>query len=116
MLCLYNLLINNTGYWIASHHILLSFFCVQQGQSEKGKKPWEGVSKNLGCTFLQHLLGIYCVFWYFNLKLNNGNKWILVQVRERCNKEWGMFRGRMAEAEKKYYESMGITLPNKTSV
>ncbi|AQK61882.1 Protein VAC14-like protein [Zea mays] len=33
-------------------------------------------------------------------------------LRERCRKEWGLFQTRMAEAEKAYYEMMGITPPN----
>ncbi|KAL8138060.1 hypothetical protein V2J09_004061 [Rumex salicifolius] len=41
-----------------------------QGQSENGKAPWEG-------------------------------------VRERCKSEWAMFRQRMEDAEKRYYESLG---------
>ncbi|KAK8933378.1 hypothetical protein KSP39_PZI015687 [Platanthera zijinensis] len=50
-----------------------------QGQSENGKAPWEG-------------------------------------VRERCRKEWGMFQTRLADAEKAYYQKMGITPANATSV
>jgi len=50
-----------------------------QGRSENGKAPWEG-------------------------------------VRERCRKEWGMFQTRIAEADKAYYEMMGVTPPNVTFV
>lgn len=39
-----------------------------------------------------------------------------MQVRERCRKEWGIFQTRMAEAEKAYYEMMGVTPPNVTFV
>lgn len=35
--------------------------------------------------------------------------WHNPQVRERCRKEWTMFQGRMAEAEKAYFKEMGIT-------
>ncbi|CAO2041905.1 unnamed protein product [Urochloa humidicola] len=35
-------------------------------------------------------------------------------VRARCNLEWGMFRRRLAEAEKAYYLEKGITPPNST--
>ncbi|PIA51660.1 hypothetical protein AQUCO_01100489v1 [Aquilegia coerulea] len=35
-------------------------------------------------------------------------------VRERCRKEWTMFQGRMASAEKKYYIELGINPPNAT--
>ncbi|URE30529.1 lysine ketoglutarate reductase trans-splicing related 1 [Musa troglodytarum] len=48
-----------------------------QGQSENGKAPWEG-------------------------------------VRERCRKEWEMFRKRLSEAEKAYYVSKGMAPPNST--
>ncbi|RRT79085.1 hypothetical protein B296_00000263 [Ensete ventricosum] len=37
-------------------------------------------------------------------------------VRERCRKEWGIFRKRLSEAEKAYYLSKGITSPNSTGV
>ncbi|XP_042472639.1 uncharacterized protein LOC122055327 [Zingiber officinale] len=37
-------------------------------------------------------------------------------VRERCRKEWGLFQTRLAEAEKAYYISKGITPPNSTLV
>jgi hypothetical protein len=37
-------------------------------------------------------------------------------VRERCRKEWGMFQTRIAEADKAYYEMMGVTPPNVTFV
>ncbi|URE26270.1 lysine ketoglutarate reductase trans-splicing related 1 [Musa troglodytarum] len=50
-----------------------------QGQSENGKAPWEG-------------------------------------VRERCRKEWEMFRKRLSEAEKAYYVSKGMARPNSTGV
>ncbi|KAK9108230.1 hypothetical protein Syun_024241 [Stephania yunnanensis] len=36
-------------------------------------------------------------------------------VRERCKKEWTMFQGRMAAAEKKYYRELGIDPPNSTT-
>ncbi|RWW62237.1 hypothetical protein BHE74_00030648, partial [Ensete ventricosum] len=39
-----------------------------------------------------------------------------VEVRERCRKEWGIFRKRLSEAEKAYYLSKGITSPNSTGV
>ncbi|MQL98385.1 hypothetical protein Taro_031091 [Colocasia esculenta] len=35
-------------------------------------------------------------------------------VRERCRKEWAMFQARLQEAEKAYYQKMGITPPNTT--
>ncbi|KAK9117316.1 hypothetical protein Sjap_016263 [Stephania japonica] len=35
-------------------------------------------------------------------------------VRERCKKEWTMFQGRMAAAEK-YYKELGIDPPNSTT-
>ena len=41
---------------------------------------------------------------------------VYMQVRERCRKEWGLFQTRMAEAEKAYYEMMGVTPPNVTFV
>jgi hypothetical protein len=41
---------------------------------------------------------------------------MFMQVRERCRKEWGIFQTRMAEAEKMYYEMMGVTPPNVTFV
>ncbi|KAL6646078.1 hypothetical protein ACP70R_017686 [Stipagrostis hirtigluma subsp. patula] len=62
--------------WIV-HQVVPSL--GNQGQSEHGRAPWEG-------------------------------------VRERCRKEWGMFQTRMAEAEKAYYEMMGVTPPNVTFV
>ncbi|PWZ31970.1 hypothetical protein Zm00014a_036533 [Zea mays] len=62
--------------WIV-HQVIPSL--GNQGQSENGRAPWEG-------------------------------------VRERCRKEWGLFQTRMAEAEKAYYEMMGITPPNVTFV
>ncbi|GJM91766.1 hypothetical protein PR202_ga08176 [Eleusine coracana subsp. coracana] len=37
-------------------------------------------------------------------------------VRERCRKEWGIFQTRIAEADKAYYEMMGVTPPNVTFV
>jgi hypothetical protein len=37
-------------------------------------------------------------------------------VRERCRKEWGMFQARIAEADKAYYEMMGVPPPNVTFV
>ncbi|RLM60252.1 hypothetical protein C2845_PM14G11690 [Panicum miliaceum] len=58
--------------WIV-HQVVPSL--GNQGQSENGRAPWEG-------------------------------------VRERCRKEWGIFQTRMAEAEKAYYEMMGVTPPN----
>ncbi|XP_062151487.1 uncharacterized protein LOC133859919 isoform X2 [Alnus glutinosa] len=36
-------------------------------------------------------------------------------VRERCRKEWTMFQGRMVNAEKAYFEAMGIDPPNSTA-
>ncbi|TYG62962.1 hypothetical protein ES288_D07G273800v1 [Gossypium darwinii] len=36
------------------------------------------------------------------------------QVRERCKKEWSMFQNRMTDAEKAYYESMGISTTDIT--
>ncbi|KAF5184229.1 Lysine ketoglutarate reductase trans-splicing protein [Thalictrum thalictroides] len=33
-------------------------------------------------------------------------------VRERCRKEWSMFQDRMDNAEKAYYKTIGIELPN----
>ncbi|KAM1712567.1 hypothetical protein ACFX12_023432 [Malus domestica] len=36
-------------------------------------------------------------------------------VRERCRREWTMFRARMASAEKAYFEEMGIDPPNSTA-
>ncbi|KAF9603260.1 hypothetical protein IFM89_034593 [Coptis chinensis] len=36
------------------------------------------------------------------------------QVRDRCKKEWTMFQGRMTNAEKKYYNDLGIEPPNST--
>ncbi|XP_057496217.1 uncharacterized protein LOC130781155 [Actinidia eriantha] len=36
-------------------------------------------------------------------------------VRERCKKEWSLFRSRVAAAEKAYYKSMGIDPPNSTA-
>ncbi|XP_070672900.1 uncharacterized protein [Malus domestica] len=36
-------------------------------------------------------------------------------VRERCRREWTMFRARMASAEKAYFEEMGIDPPNTTA-
>ncbi|CAM0885749.1 unnamed protein product [Alopecurus aequalis] len=62
--------------WIV-HQVVPSL--GNQGQSENGKAPWEG-------------------------------------VRERCRKEWGMFQTRIAEADKAYYEMMGVTPPNVTFV
>ncbi|KAA3459416.1 copii coat assembly sec16 [Gossypium australe] len=35
-------------------------------------------------------------------------------VRERCKKEWSMFQNRMTDAEKAYYESMGISTTDLT--
>ncbi|KAB2023057.1 hypothetical protein ES319_D07G255300v1 [Gossypium barbadense] len=35
-------------------------------------------------------------------------------VRERCKKEWSMFQNRMTDAEKAYYESMGISTTDIT--
>ncbi|KAH1128727.1 hypothetical protein J1N35_000105 [Gossypium stocksii] len=35
-------------------------------------------------------------------------------VRERCKKEWSMFQNRMIDAEKAYYESMGISTTDIT--
>nr|XP_034604628.1 uncharacterized protein LOC117864610 [Setaria viridis] len=35
-------------------------------------------------------------------------------VKARCNLEWGMFRSRLADAEKAYYLEKGITPPNST--
>lgn len=49
-----------------------------QGQSENGRAPWEG-------------------------------------VRERCRKEWTMFRDRMTNSEKAYFEAMGTDPPNSTA-
>ncbi|XP_051116033.1 uncharacterized protein LOC127241160 [Andrographis paniculata] len=49
-----------------------------QGQSEEGKAPWQG-------------------------------------VRERCNREWGLFRSRMKNAERSYYKSMGMDPSNFTT-
>ncbi|RVW95353.1 DNA-directed RNA polymerases IV and V subunit 2 [Vitis vinifera] len=37
------------------------------------------------------------------------------QVRERCKKEWTMFRVRMTNAEKTYYKEMGINPTNSTT-
>lgn len=48
-----------------------------QGQSEGGRAPWEG-------------------------------------VRARCNQEWVLFRTRLEEAEKAYYKSIGVEIPNAT--
>uniref|UniRef100_A0ACD5XLH0 Uncharacterized protein n=1 Tax=Avena sativa TaxID=4498 RepID=A0ACD5XLH0_AVESA len=62
--------------WIV-HQVVPSL--GNQGQSENGKAPWEG-------------------------------------VRERCRKEWGMFQTRIAEADKAYYEMMGVPPPNVTFV
>ncbi|CAM8984168.1 unnamed protein product [Rhodiola kirilowii] len=45
-----------------------------QGQTENGKKPWQG-------------------------------------VRERCRKEWSMFQTRFSDAEKAYYQAIGIDPP-----
>ncbi|XP_048230182.1 uncharacterized protein LOC8279099 isoform X1 [Ricinus communis] len=36
-------------------------------------------------------------------------------VRERCRKEWTMFQDRMTNAEKAYFEAMGIHPPNSTT-
>eukprot|EP00261_Vitis_vinifera_P029180 XP_010663659.1 PREDICTED: uncharacterized protein LOC100250849 [Vitis vinifera] len=36
-------------------------------------------------------------------------------VRERCKKEWTMFRVRMTNAEKTYYKEMGINPTNSTA-
>ncbi|XP_058101944.1 uncharacterized protein LOC131246093 isoform X2 [Magnolia sinica] len=36
-------------------------------------------------------------------------------VRDRCRKEWTIFQGRMADAEKAYFKEMGITPPNSTA-
>ncbi|KAI4350619.1 hypothetical protein L6164_005062 [Bauhinia variegata] len=36
-------------------------------------------------------------------------------VRERCNKEWTMFQDRMANAERAYFQAMGIAPPNPTN-
>ncbi|KAJ4845343.1 hypothetical protein Tsubulata_043198 [Turnera subulata] len=36
-------------------------------------------------------------------------------VRERCRKEWQIFQDRLANAEKAYYEKLGIEPPNSTS-
>ncbi|KAA8533215.1 hypothetical protein F0562_033252 [Nyssa sinensis] len=36
-------------------------------------------------------------------------------VRERCRREWTMFQGRVANAEKDYYKAMGIDPPNSTA-
>uniref|UniRef100_A0ACD5WL46 Uncharacterized protein n=1 Tax=Avena sativa TaxID=4498 RepID=A0ACD5WL46_AVESA len=62
--------------WIV-HQVVPSL--GNQGQSENGKAPWEG-------------------------------------VRERCRKEWGIFQTRIAEADKAYYEMMGVPPPNVTFV
>uniref|UniRef100_A0A0E0FZH9 Uncharacterized protein n=1 Tax=Oryza nivara TaxID=4536 RepID=A0A0E0FZH9_ORYNI len=62
--------------WIV-HQVVPSL--GNQGQSEHGRAPWEG-------------------------------------VRERCRKEWGIFQTRIAEAEKSYYEMMGVPPPNVTFV
>ncbi|MCL7045719.1 hypothetical protein MKW94_018431 [Papaver nudicaule] len=62
--------------WI-DHQIVPSL--GNQGLSENGKAPWEG-------------------------------------VRERCIKEWSIFRDRFYNADKAYYREMGIDPPNSTSV
>ncbi|KAL5997396.1 hypothetical protein ACLOJK_008326 [Asimina triloba] len=36
-------------------------------------------------------------------------------VRERCRKEWTIFQGRMANAEKAYFKEIGLPLPNFTA-
>ncbi|XP_047316205.1 uncharacterized protein LOC124919883 isoform X2 [Impatiens glandulifera] len=36
-------------------------------------------------------------------------------VRTRCEKEWGMFQKRVADAENNYYHSIGLHPPNSTS-
>ncbi|KAK1290089.1 hypothetical protein QJS10_CPB18g00637 [Acorus calamus] len=36
-------------------------------------------------------------------------------VRDRCRKEWEMFKTRLADAEKKYYVERGTTPPNSTA-
>nr|DAD34430.1 TPA_asm: hypothetical protein HUJ06_005070 [Nelumbo nucifera] len=36
-------------------------------------------------------------------------------VRERCRKEWTMFQGRVANAEKAYYKEIGTDPPNSTT-
>ncbi|XP_073154513.1 uncharacterized protein [Henckelia pumila] len=36
-------------------------------------------------------------------------------VRERCRNEWTIFQDRMSDAEKRYYEEMGIDPPNSTT-
>ncbi|CAK7328154.1 unnamed protein product [Dovyalis caffra] len=36
-------------------------------------------------------------------------------VRERCRKEWTMFQDRMTNAQKAYFETMGIDPPNSTA-
>ncbi|CAD5169265.1 unnamed protein product [Musa acuminata subsp. malaccensis] len=63
-----------------------------QGQSDNGKAPWEGVSG-------------------FSLSLS-----LSLSRLERCKKEWGIFRKRLSEAEKAYYLSKGISPPNSTGV
>ncbi|XAR64486.1 hypothetical protein NMG60_11024853 [Bertholletia excelsa] len=46
---------------------------------------------------------------------NNGQApWL--GVKDRCKKEWKMFRDRLTNAEKAYYKSMGIDPPNSTAV
>lgn len=39
----------------------------------------------------------------------------MCQVRERCGKEWTMFRDRIDNAEKAYFEAMGMDPPNSTA-
>uniref|UniRef100_A0A2P2L4J4 Lysine ketoglutarate reductase trans-splicing related 1 n=2 Tax=Rhizophora mucronata TaxID=61149 RepID=A0A2P2L4J4_RHIMU len=36
-------------------------------------------------------------------------------VRERCHKEWKMFRDRMSKAERAHFDAMGIDPPNSTT-
>lgn len=45
-------------------------------------------------------------------KLESSFVFLLLQVRERCEKEWSMFQSRAENAERDYYISKGIDTTN----
>lgn len=93
--------------------IILTLLLVFQGQAENGRAPWEGVSNFYDINWTK--IHQYPSYRRWSMK-NMTRITCFAQVRERCRKEWGLFQTRLAEAEKAYYISKGITPPNSTLV
>ena len=97
---------------LLSFHVLMYLQFSLVPSNFQMQEPYTASYKNVGHDFFILKFIFYWVYsCYYIALIGDSNNCLCLywfQVRERCKKEWTMFRVHMTNAEKAYYKEMGI--------